>query len=102
MSQPHEADQIRCRNKACPHARTGGKILMSQLDGLVTVEQRITSREKLYVVVLGMPVTAICPSCGQSWLNPSVNLFNGIAATIERTIQAEADRVMELRGGKCG
>jgi len=100
MSQMHEPDRIRCRNAACASQRSGGRILMSRSAGLVTVEQRLTSRERLYVVVLGMPVTATCPVCGHSWLNPEVNLFSGIAETIEKTIQAEADRVIELRGGR--
>ena len=46
-------------------------------------------------MVLVMPVTIPCDSCGESWLNPGLALFDGMTQVMDRIAERLTDEPAE-------
>lgn len=91
-------DPLRCINPECRSVRhggpNGGRVLLERARGVVYKE---TGGDLL--AVLGMWLYAECGTCHARRYNPDMVAFDGMGAaierTIERTMQAVAERVNE-------
>jgi len=93
MAEREEREQIRCSNNDCPsrHGAHGARILAER--GLRTgwFYRKAAKGE----IVMVMPVTIPCDTCGQSWLNPGLMLIDGITEIVGGIAERQAERLRE-------
>lgn len=77
-----DREQIRCSNGECPsrHGRDGARIVVER--GIKTgwYYKKLPKGE----LSMLMPVTCPCDSCGQTWINPGLMLFDGVTEVLGR------------------
>lgn len=83
---------FRCPNRDCPSASPGGRVLFDVLAGSI-IDFRTKSHGAL--TLLGIVLTATCPSCNQTWINPEVQLFDGVAAVVQRAVEDAAEQLRQ-------
>lgn len=77
-------------NEGCPSAAKGGRVLFEHRDGVVFFRQGIRAGEVAELLLVGMPIWAKCPSCGERWTNPSAPLFDEVGKAMRAAAEAGA------------
>lgn len=82
---------VRCKGPRCP-AR-GGAWLFRVNAGMVHIEYRLRSGERIEGIIVGVPYVWRCHACGYPWINPDAVATDGLAAHVQRALSDIAARV---------
>jgi hypothetical protein len=93
-----DREPIRCTNELCPsrNGAHGSRIVVERglRTGWYYLKVGTKDAQPLYARLI-MPASIPCASCGQLWLNPGLQLIDGVQQIFDEAVGRAADQLRE-------